>query len=108
MIQQHAGIAGMNAPTEAMTPPSSMKGTVTHDATPPKLTTGQVYSSIFSSPMWIVLLVVLVFSLVGYFVLKWWADYYVKKRTDRLLDSFRKQEGLDSDSTEHESGSGDE
>ncbi len=44
--------------------------------------------------VWSFLLVVALFSTVGYYIMKRYAAYHVNKKTQRLIEDFRREEGL--------------
>ena len=45
--------------------------------------------------VWSFLLLVALFSTVGYYVMKRYAAYHVNKKTKKLIEEFRREQGLD-------------
>jgi len=44
--------------------------------------------------VWTFLLIVALFSAVGYYLLKRYAAYHVNKKTQKMIEDFRREEGL--------------
>ncbi len=47
--------------------------------------------------VWTFLLIVALFSAVGYYLLKRYAAYHVNKKTQKMIEDFRREEGLDTE-----------
>jgi cell division protein FtsL len=44
--------------------------------------------------VWSFLLVVALFSTIGYYIMKRYAAYHVNKKTQKMIEDFRREEGL--------------
>ena len=47
--------------------------------------------------VWSFLLVVALFSTIGYYIMKRYAAYHVNKKTQKLIEDFRREQGLDTE-----------
>ncbi len=47
--------------------------------------------------VWSFLLIVALFSAVGYYLMKRYAAYHVNKKTQKLIEDFRREQGLDTE-----------
>lgn len=47
--------------------------------------------------VWSFLLIVALFSAVGYYLMKRYAAYHVNKKTQKLIEDFRREQGLETE-----------
>jgi len=47
--------------------------------------------------VWTFLLIVALFSAVGYYLLKRYAAYHVNRKTQKMIEDFRREEGIDTE-----------
>lgn len=47
--------------------------------------------------VWSFLIVVILCSVAGYFLVKQYARYHVDRKTKRMIEEFRKQQGIDTE-----------